>query len=226
MTSNIGSQRILDLVNACQGEQVDMEDLEVQPDSCRVDGKPAYPALVGAVKSELGKTMKPEFLNRIDDIVVFEHLSETELSQIATTMIIDITIRVKMERNVDIEVSGELLRKIVKEGSKSALQYGARPMRRAVQRIYENAISDAVVQGFIKDGDSAKFGLEGDADEPALPWYVMVTRDCDDEVLRLEIEDSSRDSEDEPTVPTDSDEAPEESPEPEPEPKDMKAAFP
>lgn len=215
----------MDLVNACQGGIEELDDLEIEPDSCRTDGRPAYPEMVGAVKSELQKTMKPEFLNRIDDIVVFEHLSETELSQIATTMILDITIRVKLDRNVDIEVTGGLLRKIVEEGSKSALQYGARPLRRAVQRIYENAISDAVVQGFVEDGDSATFDLKED-DRPESPWYVVVTRARDCQELTLEVEDSSRDTEE--VEPSSCDDVPKASVrqiESEPKPSDVESTL-
>lgn len=175
LTSNTGSKRILEL-------------------SKTHDGRPEYAKLVVAVKRELEATMKPELLNRIDEIVVFEPLSDEELTLIAAMMIIEITIRAQMERSIDINVTRALTKKIVKEGSKSAGQFGARPMRRAVQRIVEDTVSDAIVQGFLVEDDSAIFDLVEGEVEGEGAYQVLVTRSRDGATLLIDIEESSRDT--------------------------------
>jgi ATP-dependent Clp protease ATP-binding subunit ClpC len=175
LTSNIGSRRILDL-------------------SKTHDGRPEYSKLVVAVKGELEASMKPELLNRIDEIVVFEPLSDDQLTLIAAMMILDITVRSQMERNIEIGVTRALTKRIVAEGSKSAGQFGARPMRRAVQRIVEDSISDAIVQGYLVDDDSAVFDLLEGAVNGNGSYQVLVTRSRDDVKLYIEVEESSRDT--------------------------------
>lgn len=175
LTSNTGSKRILEL-------------------SKTHDGRPEYAKLVVAVKRELEASMKPELLNRIDEIVVFEPLSDEELTLIAAMMIIEITIRAQMERSIDISVTRALTKKIVKEGSKSAGQFGARPMRRAVQRIVEDTVSDAIVQGFLVEDDSAIFDLVEGEVEGEGAYQVLVTRSRDGATLLIDIEESSRDT--------------------------------
>lgn len=210
MTSNIGSKKILKLVGKHHQENTrarhvglsDTPSLNGQSDNAdNSDLKTdqiEYTKLARVVKGELERSMKPEFLNRIDDIVVFQPLTENELSMIAMMMVLEITIRAKMEKDLDITVSNELFNRMVEEGSMAASQFGARPMRRAVQRILEDAISDAVVKNFVTDGDVANFGvLDKTLGSSALldpaPLVVAVTRSRDDEILEVPIEESSRD---------------------------------
>lgn len=171
MTSNIGSQRLL-------------EEL----DECRLD----YCDVAALVQGELETLLQPEFLNRIDDIVVFEPLTEDELEQIASVMVSDLSKRAKLERNVDIKVDDALLSKMVGEGLLSSAQFGARPMRRTVQRVLEDGISEAVVNGFLKDGDSANFDVSEDDDDDD-GYYVVVTRSRDAECFPIYMEKSNRD---------------------------------
>lgn len=178
MTSNIGSKRVLDLVQNRSNSTDDIQE---------------YSHLASAVLSELSSKMKPEFLNRIDDIVVFQPLSDLELSLIGAMMVVDITIRAKLERNIDITVSRNLLNKMVMEGSKAASQFGARPMRRVMQRHLEDAISDAIVQGFLFGGDAATFDTEENS-AGSTPYHVVVSRSRDDKLLYVEVEHSSRDT--------------------------------
>ena len=151
-----------------------------------------YQKLARVVHHELEKALKPEFLNRIDDIVVFQPLTSNELSLIALLMVVDITARAQLEKNLQITVSPELLETMVQQGSMAATQFGARPMRRAVQRILEDAISDAVVQSFLVEGDAAIFGRAEIGEEDG-PLVVTVTRERDGKELQVMIEESSRD---------------------------------
>jgi ATP-dependent Clp protease ATP-binding subunit ClpC len=142
--------------------------------------------------------MRPEFLNRIDDIVVFQPLTANELFMIASVMSLGIVVRTKRERNFEVIVEPSLLQKMVDEGSKAASQFGARPMRRAVQRILEDSISDAVMKNFLEPGDVATFDLdEGKINECGVDgmrsYHVTIRRKRDDEELRVEIEESCRD---------------------------------
>ena len=184
MTSNIGSKKVLDLAR--------------DEESRMPDGRPRYSKLAAVVKTELEKVMRPEFLNRIDDIVIFQPLTDSELFMIASIMSLGIVVRTKQERGFDVTVQPSLLQKIVDEGSKAASQFGARPMRRAVQRILEDSISDAVMKNFLETGDEAFFDTEASgSDECSVDgvrsYYVTVRRSRDDEVLHVEIEESCRD---------------------------------
>ena len=195
MTSNIGSKRVLDLVQMTQNGKAESEDKEgmVSKVVSNNNNTPEYAELASAVISELQLKMKPEFLNRIDDIVVFQPLSDQELSLIGAMMVVDITARAMLERSIDITVSRCLLEKIVKEGSRAASQFGARPMRRAMQRHLEDVVSDSIVRGFLVAGDSAVFDIE-DGGGNSSPYAVIVSRSRDNRLLRVEIEDSSRDT--------------------------------
>jgi ATP-dependent Clp protease ATP-binding subunit ClpC len=194
MTSNIGSKRILELVQSSRQSNDTMSDK-------RREGE--YSQLTGVVKSELEAIMTPEFLNRIDDIVVFEPFSAKELSLIAVMMVVEITTRAQIERQLDLTVSRRLLQKMVEQGSASAVVSGARPMRRAVQRILEEAISDCLVQGFLEAGDVATFDVGdveeevhqqvGDMDGSNASFSVRICRTRGGEELCLEVEASSRD---------------------------------
>jgi ATP-dependent Clp protease ATP-binding subunit ClpC len=185
MTSNVGGKRILEMT-----EEMKDKDSEARNGNNELKSNskpPDYSKLAGVVKAELVSVMKPEFLNRIDDIVVFEPLSDDELSMIAIMMVLDIAARLKLERDIDISVMPALLRKMTEEGSKVAGQFGARPMRRAVQRILEDAISESVVQNFLLFGDSATFDLR-EGVQPESRCSVVVSRSRDDKVLSIDMD--------------------------------------
>ena len=210
MTSNIGSKRILDLVQKHeQGQGKSTADksqssaipknstgtVEYSPDHLQ---RIEYNKLARVVKRELENVVRPEFLDRIDDIVVFHPLTANELSLIALIMVVEITARAKLEKDLNISVSPELLETMVQEGSGAANQFGARPMRRAIQRILEDAISEAVVRSFLIDGDTATFGkkqVDGTSSKRggAESLIVTVERERDGEILEILIDESSRD---------------------------------
>jgi ATP-dependent Clp protease ATP-binding subunit ClpA len=118
-----------------------------------------YSQLIAVVKEELEASMKPEFLNRIDEIVVFSPLSGSDLALIAGLIVDKIITRASLEHAMQLTVTSDLVDKIVREGSTSADEFGARPMRRAAQRFVEDSLSDAIIQGFLKRGDAATISL-------------------------------------------------------------------
>lgn len=102
---------------------------------------------------------RPEFLNRIDEMIVFHPLTGDDLNQIVTIMLKGVTARLA-ERNVTLEVSPEALAILVKEGSDFA--FGARPLKRAIQRLIEDPISDLILKGDVVDGSTIKAEAKDD----------------------------------------------------------------
>mmetsp|Transcript_11669 Transcript_11669/g.17719 ORF Transcript_11669/g.17719 Transcript_11669/m.17719 type:complete len:870 (+) Transcript_11669:1-2610(+) len=148
------------------------------------DESSQYAEMSNVVKEELGNAMKPELLNRIDEIVIFSPLKGNELISIAS-LLIDSTIqRAKEERDISLTVSPTLIDQVIAEGASNAAQFGARPMRRAVQRFFEDTVSDAIVRGFIKDGDSASVDISG-------PLSAVITNLSNRQSITVDIEDTS-----------------------------------
>jgi hypothetical protein len=148
-----------------------------------------YTKLSQVVKDELEATMKPELLNRLDEIVVFSPLSSNDLTSIASLLLQQTVKRAQTERRMKLELGDTLIQKVRDEGSAQASTFGARPMRRAAQRFLEDAVSDAIVRGFLEEGDSAnvdlaRVGVDGTC-------FVQVTRGRDGERLEVEVEDGS-----------------------------------
>lgn len=144
-----------------------------------------YTELCEVVKEELEDVIKPEVLNRVDEIIVFAPLGESDLVSIAQLIVNETAKRAKRERNVDINIGPLLLKEIVYDGSSSAAQFGARPMRRAVQRYFEDTVSDAIIRGFVKELDNVTVELSDDYDS------VKITRDSDGESLLSPVEDGN-----------------------------------
>lgn len=127
----------------------------------------AYAEMVQVVKEELQKSMKPEFLNRIDEIVIFSPLGEGQLRSISK-LILDETIRrARDECDIHLRASDKFLDMILQEGTSSnaSNRFGARPMRRAVQKYFEDTVSDVIIKGFLSAGDHALVQLAHENDE-------------------------------------------------------------
>ncbi|KAL7463236.1 hypothetical protein ACHAXS_003609 [Conticribra weissflogii] len=139
MTSNVGSKEILKL---SRGENPTAED-----------GSSAGMTMEGAVKNELEKKMKPEFLNRIDEIVLFKPLERDILIAIARGIMDETISRAKSEQDMDVTVTEAVMEMVTIEGSYSAAQFGARPMRRAAKRFLEDTLSEAIMREFLSEGD-------------------------------------------------------------------------
>lgn len=105
------------------------------------------------VMAELKKTFKPEFLNRVDDIIVFNKLTEEDIKLIAKNMLKDVKIRAK-NLNIDINFAESSIDEISKEGFDPV--YGARPLRRAIQSKIEDKLSEEVLKGEVKSGQKVR----------------------------------------------------------------------
>ena len=104
------------------------------------------------VMIELKKGFRPEFINRIDEIIVFHKLTEDELSQIVDIMFEKIRNRIK-EKNIKLEIDETAKKLIIKKGTDT--NYGARPLRRAIQNIVEDKLAEEILEGNLKSGDTA-----------------------------------------------------------------------
>jgi ATP-dependent Clp protease ATP-binding subunit ClpB len=130
MTSNIGSTRILDYSGV---------------------GGAEYAVMRATVLDELRRHFRPEFLNRVDEIVVFQALSETQLESIVDLQLVRLRARLT-DRRIELDVSDAARRHLVKVGYDPV--YGARPLKRAVQRELETPLGRKILGGEIRDGQS------------------------------------------------------------------------
>ena len=186
MTSNVGSKRILDVANRgsvqANGSTNDEDEA--------VRSAAQYSEMSDVVKEELEAAMKPELLNRIDEIVVFSPLGGSDLRGIVKLIVSQAVDRASKERSITLSVSDCLIDKILEEGSANAAQFGARPIRRAAQTYVEDAVSDAIIRGFVKEGETAtvSFGREGAG--PFELSTVQITRHSDGQAMAFEVEDA------------------------------------
>ena len=137
MTSNVGARRITE-------KKVSFGFAESSSSSEHKDIK-------GEVLSELKNTFRPEFINRVDDIIVFTKLSNTEIEQIAEKMLENLNKRLT-GLNITLKWEDNVKEALAEIGFDAA--YGARPLRREIQSKIEDALSEKILEGSIKNGDS------------------------------------------------------------------------
>jgi ATP-dependent Clp protease ATP-binding subunit ClpB len=131
MTSNIGSHRILEYRGAFEGE--------------------AFEHMKGAVLEEMRNYFRPEFLNRVDEIIVFHALSEEHLKQIIEIQLAQLRKRLS-ERHISIELTDAASTHLVRTGYDP--MYGARPLKRAIQKEIETPLGRLILKGEVKDGQT------------------------------------------------------------------------
>lgn len=112
--------------------------------------KASYEKMKENVLEELKRSFRPEFLNRIDDIIVFHQLTKDDIRKITDIMINDLNDRLK-DNKIKLEFTDDAKEEILKEGYDTT--YGARPLRRAIQRVVENQLSELMLKGIVKTGD-------------------------------------------------------------------------
>lgn len=148
MTSNLGAKALhknspeLGFLAAKKSDSNVDENKEI-------DFKEAKKSVMDAVK----RHFRPEFLNRIDEMIVFHPLTEEDLKEIVTILMSDVTKRLE-ERDLQLEITPEAMQLLVKEGSDFTM--GARPLKRAIQRLIEDPVSDLILKGDAKEGKTIK----------------------------------------------------------------------
>ena len=145
MTSNVGAREITTSapLGFSSAQNGGMDDKEIK----------------SRVMSEVKKLFRPEFLNRIDEIIVFKSLTEDEIVRIVDLMVAELRDRL-IEQNMTINLTPEASRFIAKEGTD--LSFGARPLRRAIQRLIEDPLSEEILEGKWTSGSVIEADLEDD----------------------------------------------------------------
>ena len=110
-------------------------------------------------RKALEQTFAPEFLNRIDDIIVFRALTEQNIEEVARRMLKTVADRMET-MDIHLDASDEAVKELAKEGFDP--KYGARPLRRAIQSKVEDAVAEKMLDGTLKTGDTAKLAVEDD----------------------------------------------------------------
>ncbi len=118
-----------------------------------------YTRIKTLVNEELKAYFRPEFLNRLDEIIVFTQLNKEEVKQIAEIMLKEVASRLT-ERGITLEVSDRFKERVVQEGYDPS--YGARPLRRAIMRLLEDSLAEAMLSGQVADGDAAIVDVDDD----------------------------------------------------------------
>jgi ATP-dependent Clp protease ATP-binding subunit ClpC len=121
--------------------------------------KNKYEDMKKKVMAELQKQFRPEFLNRLDDIIVFHELTEEQLRKIVDLMVKDLETRLA-ERKLGLELTEKAKTWLAKEGYDPV--FGARPLRRVIERYVENPLSNQLLRGEVKEGDVIKVDLDKD----------------------------------------------------------------
>ncbi|MBP7072694.1 MAG: ATP-dependent Clp protease ATP-binding subunit [Clostridia bacterium] len=119
----------------------------------------AYEKMKENVLEELKKTFRPEFLNRVDEIIVFHQLQEEHIRKIVDLMLKSLLVRIK-EMNINVEVTDKARAFLAEKGYDQA--YGARPLRRAIQKMVEDQLSEEMLKGKIKPGSEVLVDVEDD----------------------------------------------------------------
>ena len=152
MTSNAGASRI-----------VDPKKLGF---STGDDEKLDHEKMKSSVMEEVKRIFKPEFINRIDEIVVFRMLNDDDMKKIVTLLSSGLVKRAKEEMDISLKISEQVKKHIAKEGSNK--KYGARPLKRAIQTMLEDELSEKILKGEVKEGDTVTVKMSKDE----LKWTV------------------------------------------------------
>ena len=147
MTSNVGARNIVSpkKLGFTSGE----------------DAKKDYADMKKNVMDEVKKLFRPEFLNRIDEIIVFHQLTQENIRDIVGIMFKQLAARVQQNAGIQIEMTPEAAGFLAKEGFDAV--FGARPLRRALQNQVEDALAEKILAGEIREGDTVRIDLQNDA---------------------------------------------------------------
>ncbi len=149
MTSNIGAKAL-----TAAGAKLGFSSEERGGDP---DAETAFQRARDTVMAELRQTFRPEFLNRIDDIIVFRALTQADIQEVARRMLNTVSARMET-MGIHLDASDEAVAELAKEGFDP--KYGARPLRRAIQSKVEDAVAEKMLDGTFQTGDTARLTVE------------------------------------------------------------------
>ena len=146
MTSNIGS-RVIEKGGSGMGFDSTSTD----------EATTQYNNIRNLVQEEMKQYFRPELLNRLDEIIVFRQLSKPEVQEIADLMMVGVNARLA-ERQITVSVTDSFKDKLIATGYDQ--RYGARPMRRAISRLVEDALAEAILGGILEEGDTVELDVD------------------------------------------------------------------
>ncbi|HEY9769928.1 MAG TPA: ATP-dependent Clp protease ATP-binding subunit [Coleofasciculaceae cyanobacterium] len=146
MTSNIGS-KVIEKGGSGLGFDFSGDKDDAQ-----------YNRIKDLVNQELKNYFRPEFINRLDEIIVFRQLTKPEVRQIAGILLEEISARLEEQREITLGVTSAFEDKVIEEGFDPS--YGARPLRRAIMRLLEDSLAEAILSGHVNDGDNALVDID------------------------------------------------------------------
>ena len=146
MTSNLGARLITDRKSLGFTSQNSVDNKERE-----------YEDIKKEVMGEIKKELRPEFINRIDEIIVFHPLNEEEISQIIDLMLQEVKNRLK-EQKIDIVLEPEVKEMIAKKGIDKS--FGARPLRRTIQSVLEDRLAEEILEGNLQKGKENRIGVK------------------------------------------------------------------
>ncbi|MFZ4640457.1 MAG: ATP-dependent Clp protease ATP-binding subunit [Nodosilinea sp.] len=145
MTSNIGS-KVIEKGGGGLGFEFEQNQAESQ-----------YNRIRSLVNEELKQYFRPEFLNRLDEIIVFRQLTKDEVKEIAEILLKEVFARLT-EKHIHLQVTDRFKERLVEEGYNPS--YGARPLRRAIMRLLEDTLAEEILSGRLVDGDTATVDVD------------------------------------------------------------------
>ena len=145
MTSNIGS-KVIEKGGGGLGFEFEQDQAESQ-----------YNRIRSLVNEELKQYFRPEFLNRLDEIIVFRQLTKDEVKEISDILLKEVFVRLT-EKNIHLQVTERFKERLVEEGYNPS--YGARPLRRAIMRLLEDTLAEEILSGRLGDGDTATVDVD------------------------------------------------------------------
>lgn len=171
MTSNIGSKEIIEVARGSSGDADETSSLTTD-----------------VVKTALEQALRPELLNRIDEIVVFAPLEYENLKEISKNLIADTVKRTKEDQSITMSVADNIAEIATREALGVSSIYGARPIRRAVQRYLEDTMAEAIMSEFIDEGDSVSVDLK---DPNSGKKVVEIKRMLDGESILIDVDEDA-----------------------------------
>lgn len=153
MTSNVGSS-VIEKGGRRIGFDLDYDEKDS-----------SYNRIKSLVTEELKQYFRPEFLNRLDEMIVFRQLTKLEVTEIADIMLREVFERMKV-KDIDLQVTPRFKERVVEEGFNPS--YGARPLRRAIMRLLEDSLAEKMLSGEVKEGDSAIVDVDSDGNVTVL----------------------------------------------------------
>lgn len=157
MTSNIGS-KVIEKGGGGIGFEFGGEN----------ESEAQYNRIRSLVNEELKQYFRPEFLNRLDEIIVFRQLSKDEVKEISEILLKEVFSRLT-EKQITLSVTDKFKERLVEEGYNPS--YGARPLRRAIMRLLEDVMAEEILSGRLKEGDTASIDIDEEGKVKVIPAY-------------------------------------------------------